>query len=297
MFGFLNLIKPAGMTSRDCVNRVLKRVRPVKVGHCGTLDPLATGVLVIGLGPATRLIRFVQDLPKHYVGTFQLGVESDSEDTESELRPVPGAKPIQADQLRAVLPEFVGRIQQLPPRFSALKVNGRRAYELARKGKQVELEPRPIEVHRLELVELDYPQLTLNIECGSGTYVRSLGRDIGRRLDSGAVMTDLQRTAVGPFRVQSGVTMEEAESRPIEELLLPAQSGLDSLPQIEIDQLACDGFQVGTPAPVDSAFCQRLGDNLGAALDPAGRLIAIVRRQGQTHISPKINFAGYWSQQ
>ncbi len=175
MFGILNLDKPPGLTSRDAVNGVQRLAYPNKVGHAGTLDPLATGVLVVCLGKATRLIEFVQQQPKHYLAEFDLGLTSDTEDIEGDVRQMDDAAPVSYEDIRNALPRFVGQIMQRPPAYSALKIKGRRAYKLARRGETVELAPRPINVYSLKLVHFHYPRVTLDIVCGSGTYVRSLG--------------------------------------------------------------------------------------------------------------------------
>ena len=154
MIGFINLNKLPGQSSRDAVNAVQKLVRPAKIGHCGTLDPLATGVLVVCVGPATRLTNLVQEASKTYVGSFRLGVSSETEDIEGRLEPLADAPLITAAQIEAVLPKFAGEIQQMPPKFSALKVDGKRAYDLARQGKEVKLQPRLIQVYSLSLIHI-----------------------------------------------------------------------------------------------------------------------------------------------
>ena len=204
--GFLNLNKLAGCTSRDTVDVVQKLARPAKVGHAGTLDPLATGVLVVAVGAATRLIEHVQSHSKSYVATFLLGRSSPSEDIECEVTVEPDPRRPTLAELRDVLPRFLGTIWQTPPAFSALKVDGKRAYDLARRGKTVALDARPIEIHDLAILEYDYPMLKLRIECGSGTYVRSLGRDLAAAVGTASVMSELVRTAVGPFRLEDSIS-------------------------------------------------------------------------------------------
>ena len=190
MHGFLCINKSPGATSRDAVNAIQRLVRPSKVGHAGTLDPLATGVLVIAVGHATRLIRFVQQMPKTYIGTFELGKTSDTEDITGEVVSHDIEPPPTIDAIQQAISPLLGNIMQRPPAYSALKVDGKRAYSLAREGKHVKLEPRPIVVHEIELIRYEFPILELRIVCGSGTYVRSLGRDLGESLGCGAVMTD-----------------------------------------------------------------------------------------------------------
>jgi tRNA pseudouridine55 synthase len=207
MIGLLNINKPTGKTSRDVVNHVQRLVRPAKVGHAGTLDPLATGVLVVCVGPATRLIQYVQQMPKRYRATFLLGCRSDSDDTELEVTPV-DAPAATRSAIETALPNFVGTIQQRPPAFSAIKVKGKRAYDLARNGEQIQLEARPITIHGIDIVSYDYPELVLDIRCGSGTYIRSIGRDLAEQLGTAAVMSALERTEIGRFRATDAATLD-----------------------------------------------------------------------------------------
>jgi tRNA pseudouridine55 synthase len=302
MFGFLVLNKPAGISSRTALDRIERLVRPHKFGHAGTLDPLATGVLVAAIGPATRLIQYVQASPKFYHGQFRLGVESPSEDIESELTPVAGAAEVTESQLARVLPQFIGTIQQMPPAFSALRVNGQRAYRLARKGREVPLQPRPIEIHRLEMTRFEYPDFDLAIECGSGTYVRSLGRDLGRAVGSGAVMTGLQRTAIGPFDLASAIDPEQETQESVQAKLIPAAFALNQLETVVVsaDQIA--GFRNAvpidiSPAPAsDEVASDEVASDEVAAVDSAGRLIAVLRKKPFGLFAPSLNFSHYWAE-
>ncbi|MDX1944542.1 MAG: tRNA pseudouridine(55) synthase TruB [Pirellulaceae bacterium] len=287
MFGLLNVAKPAGLTSRDVVNRVQRLVRPHKVGHAGTLDPLATGVLVIGIGPATRLVEYVQRMPKTYVGTFLLGRSSDTEDITGEVVELPAAPVITRDEVLAILPRFLGTIQQLPPAFSALKVAGQRAYTLARRGETVELAARPVEVHALELLDSDYPELRLLVCCGSGTYVRSLGRDIARALGTEAVMAALQRQAIGGFMLADAVLYDHLSAERIRDQLLPPVLALADLPQVAVTaeerrrigygQLLANRWNVAGPEVV--------------ALDDTGNLLAILTPAEGIQLRPTKGFA------
>jgi tRNA pseudouridine55 synthase len=234
MFGLLNLNKPAGVTSRDVVNRVQRFVRPAKVGHAGTLDPLATGVLVVAIGPATRLVEYVQRMPKTYRGTFLLGRTSDTEDVEGVIRELPDPPRPTSDEVRAAMNRLVGTIDQVPPAYSALKIEGQRAYDLARRGQTVELAARPVEIHSLDLVSYCYPELTLLIRCGSGTYVRSLGRDLARSLGTDAVMSALRREAIGPFGIDSSLECEPLTAATIQSHLLSPLLAVGDLPRIDV---------------------------------------------------------------
>ena len=195
MFGLLNIDKPAGVTSLVFLKQLRRLVRPQKVGPSGMLDPLATGVLVVCVGPATKLIEYVQRMPKRYVGEFLLGRRSATEDVEGEVELLSDPPIPTRDDIESILPNFLGKIQQRPPQHSAVKIAGQRAYTLARAGKQVEVRPRDVEIHSLRLLHFDYPSLKMEVACGSGTYIRSLGRDIAESLGTAAVMQNLQRTA------------------------------------------------------------------------------------------------------
>jgi tRNA pseudouridine55 synthase len=286
--GLLNLNKPAGFTSRQCVSRIARLVRPAKVGHAGTLDPLATGVLVICVGDATRLIQYVQRQPKSYTATFLLGRTSDTEDIEGQVLELDRPPiPSRAEIVAASQP-LRGTIRQRPPAFSALRVQGRRAYKLARMGVPVELAPRTIDVYELEIVAYQYPELTLRIRCGSGTYVRSLGRDLAASLGTGAVMSELTRTAIGDFRLENASPESELGSlEDLRRLLQPPLAAVAVLPRVRLsdDQLAAvrQGQlirQVGAiEAPTLQAPAREFPETHPvelAALTPDGHLAAIL---------------------
>lgn len=237
--GFLSLDKPPGWSSRDAVNRVQRIVRPNKVGHAGTLDPLATGVLVVAVGPATRLIDEVQAQSKTYRALFRFGVESVSEDTESPLVVRDDLPMPTREEVEAALPRFLGRQLQRPPAYSALKIEGERAYALARRGEQVDLAPREIVVEELSIEAYDPPDLTLRIVCGSGTYVRSLGRDIALALGSVATMIELRRLAVGPFRAEESVSPEALDADSLAAALRSPAFGLPDVPVLQANDEEC----------------------------------------------------------
>ncbi|MCH8044132.1 MAG: tRNA pseudouridine(55) synthase TruB [Planctomycetes bacterium] len=287
-FGLLNIHKPPGMTSRRVVDRVVRLVgKKTKVGHAGTLDPLATGVLVVCLGRATRLIEYVQRMPKRYTGTFLLGRTSTTEDVEGEVTELVNPPLPTRESIEQAAQQLVGQIQQRPPAFSALKIDGRRAYDLARRGETPDLKPRTITVHSIELLSYEYPQFVLDIRCGSGTYVRSLGRDLAESLGTGAVMSALERTAIGGFRLtcsdrgwqgqascpwHPAVDLDELTADNLSEHLHPALIAVESLPSVTLtaDQYAriANGQTIGLTDPPDA-------DEI-AALDSVGRLAAIL---------------------
>jgi len=287
MFGLLNVDKPAGVTSRDVVNHVQRLIRPVKVGHAGTLDPLATGVLVICVGPATRLVPFIQQQHKVYRATFLLGVTSNTDDVEGDVQPIDGARHVTRQDIASLIPKYTGVIQQVPPQFSAVKVKGRRAYQQARRGREVRLEPRPVEIHRLELLEVDERSLSLEIECGSGTYIRSLGRDLGADLGSGAVMSALRRTRIGPFVVENAVGLDAIQKSTFTEMLLPAKLALHGIPDYVAS--AADVALLSSGRTVETTGQDYADGVQVAVVDAQGELVCVAESQGH-RLAPRTVF-------
>ncbi len=286
MFGLLNIDKPPHVTSRDVVNRVQRLLRGVKAGHAGTLDPLATGVLVVALGPATRLVEYVQRMPKTYVGTFLLGRASDTEDIEGNVVELDHPPQPTRQEIEAALPAFLGTIQQQPPAFSALKVQGRRAYDLARRGEPVELQSRPIDIHRLTVVRYEYPALELEVNCGSGTYIRSLGRDIAQSFGTAAVMSALVRTAIGEFRIAEAIALDQLTSATIAGHLLPPRLAVGCLPSVQLTDE--EARRVVNGLPVRNRWKLDAGEM--TALDDQERLVAILVPRGPDELGPVRNF-------
>ncbi len=241
--GWVVLDKPVGMTSTHAV-AVIKRLFAAKrAGHAGTLDPLASGSLPIALGEATKTVPFVVDSRKTYSFTIRWGEERDTDDAEGRVVNTSEKRP-DADAIREQLPRFTGTIEQVPPRFSAIKIAGERAYDLARDGEQVELAPRAIEVHSLELVEMPDPDhAILAAECGKGTYVRALARDLGRVLGVFGHVSALRRNRVGPFSESDMIQLEPLESLchraaagegHLADALLPIETALDDIPALAV---------------------------------------------------------------
>ena len=229
----IGIDKPLGWTSFDAVNRLrgaLKRrlgVKKIKVGHAGTLDPLATGVLIICTGRATRRIDLLQQGRKEYVATMRLGATTPSFDLEKEIDATYPYEHVTREMILATLPQFTGKIMQVPPVFSAVKIDGKRAYLHARKGNDVELAAKHLEIDEFELLDFDGRDMTLRIVCSKGTYIRALARDLGQALDSGAHLIALRRTAVGPIREQQCLSIDEA-LREIAECELTGESAPSS---------------------------------------------------------------------
>ena len=291
MFGILNVNKPAGWTSRDVVNRVQRLVRPAKAGHAGTLDPLATGVLVVCVGPATRLISYVQQMPKTYEATFLLGRTSPSDDVETEITELADAADPTLAEIEACLPQFLGTIQQRPPAYSALKIKGQRAYKLAREGKEVELKSRPVEIYELAITGYAYPELKLTMRCGSGTYVRSLGRDLAESLGTGAVMSALERTAIGDFRVGDAVNIEPLDGALLETHLVPPLVAVAHLPRIELSDPQWNELRHGRLIAVEeTSVTPKSLDEIFVAVSSAGDLVALVREKHKGQLGAVNNF-------
>jgi tRNA pseudouridine55 synthase len=248
--GWVALDKPIGMTSTHAVSVVKRLFKARRAGHAGTLDPLASGVLPIALGEATKTVPFVMDGRKRYRFTVRWGEERDTDDAEGRVIATSAERPAVA-AIRDLLPGFTGTIAQVPPRYSAIKIDGERAYDLAREGEIVELEPRPVEIHRLELVEnagsADPDRAVFEAECGKGTYVRALARDMGRLLGCFGHVIALRRTLVGPFDETGAVTVEALQELaqahdPAPAVgasgsaLLPVAAGLAALPSLAVSQ-------------------------------------------------------------
>src|SRR4051794_1805562 len=245
MNGLLVIDKPGGMTSRDVVNRVQRWFpRKTKIGHTGTLDPLATGVLVVCVGAATRLADYVQAMGKTYRSRFRLGATSTTDDADGTVTPNPAAAVPTREAIDAALQSFLGCVEQVPPAFSALKVDGRRAYSVARAGQDVELAARVVRIDAIRVLAYDWPFLDVEIDCGKGTYIRSIARDLGAGLGVGGMVETLRRTRVGPFTAEQGsgvaATPEEAQAR-----LLPMAAAVAGMDQVRLDAETVKRFRCG----------------------------------------------------
>ena len=240
--GWLILDKPQGLTSNQALGRLKRLYNPKKVGHAGTLDPLATGVLPIAFGEATKTVAHVVDCEKTYDFTIRWGVETDSDDAEGQPVRTSDERPSR-EAIEAALPAFIGDIMQVPPCYSAIKVDGERAYDLARDGDTVELTARPVSVYELDIEESISPELTrLICACGKGTYVRSIARDLGRALGCYGHIAALRRTSVGPFDEENAISLEKLEQfsnsadgySALMGAILPVETALDGIPALAI---------------------------------------------------------------
>lgn len=284
--GLLNLHKPVGLTSRQVVDQVDRLVRPAKAGHAGTLDPLASGVLIVCVGAATRLIDYVQRMPKRYVGTFLLGRRSPTEDVEGEVELLDNPPQPTREEIEQAARQFSGEILQRPPVFSALKVSGRRAYDLARAGREVMLAPRPVVIHQLQIREYSYPELVLEIECGSGTYIRSLGRDLAEALGTAAVMSALVRTAIGNFTLENACRPDELSRDNLDRHMLPMAHAVAQLPSLVVNPDEARRLKNGLA--IERAEAQTSAE--WAAFDRDCALLAILTPRGPGWLGPLRNF-------
>jgi tRNA pseudouridine55 synthase len=276
--GLLLVDKPPKVTSHDVVDSVRRSLATKKVGHAGTLDPMATGLLLIGVGRATRLLRFLGELPKTYEGTLRLGVETDTLDADGAV--VRGS-PVDAtpERLRDAMHALVGESLQRPPAYSAVKVGGRKLYEAARAGETLEAEPRSIQVDAFDLLSFEPPDATFRVICSGGTYVRVLAADVGNALSCGAHLTSLRRTAIGPYLVADAVT-PDAVREP-----LPIEAAVAHLPRLDLgaDEAAAasHGKPLG-PAGVAGPY---------GVFGPDGRLIGVYQDDGP-RARPQVILAG-----
>lgn len=267
MNGLLVIDKPGGMTSRDVVNHVQRWFpRKTKIGHTGTLDPLATGVLVVCIGAATRLADYVQVMGKAYASRFRLGATSTTDDADGTVTETPDAVPPTREQIETALASFVGVVEQVPPAFSALKVSGERAHSLARSGQDVRLAARPVRIDAIRVSGYEWPWLDVEVECGKGTYIRSIARDLGQKLGVGGLVQTLRRTRVGPFTVEQGVGLDVD---PATVKVEPMTAALAGMPQVSIDREAELRFRRGQAVSGESTAGEV------AVLDEAGALIGI----------------------
>lgn len=287
--GWVLLDKPVGMTSTQAVGAVKWLFAAKKAGHAGTLDPLASGCLPIALGEATKTVPFVMDGRKVYRFTVRWGVQTDTDDSEGQPVETSDVRPGREDIL-AALPAFRGEIEQVPPAFSALKINGERAYDLARDGIEVELAARPVVIHRLELVEQpDTDHAVFEAECGKGTYVRSIARDLGRALGSRGHIAALRRASVGTFPEEQLVPLaalremsEAMDDAPPMQALRPVEIGLDSLPSLRVSPAEASRLAHGQPIILRGRDAPVLEGPV--AITAGGRLVALGEAEaGEIH--------------
>lgn len=212
LYGFLNIYKEKAVTSFDVIRELRKKFNIKKIGHTGTLDPLAEGVLIVAVGEATKLIEFMMKDEKDYSARIILGKKSDTYDAEGEIEEVSNQQP-SFDEVQEVVEGFIGEIEQIPPKYSALKIKGKKAYQMARNGEEFEMNSRKVLINNIAIISYKYPELEFDVSCGSGTYIRSLANDIGEELGTGAYLNYLKRTKVGNFIVKDSIKLDEVTEK------------------------------------------------------------------------------------
>ncbi|MDX2176823.1 MAG: tRNA pseudouridine(55) synthase TruB [Candidatus Sumerlaeia bacterium] len=288
--GIFLVDKPAGMTSHDVVDELRQLCRTRRVGHAGTLDPIADGLLILMAGEATKLSEYLQSTDKQYEGAMRLGFVSDTYDSDGNVQPGPGGRIPSLEALQEIADDLTGTVKQVPPPFSAKKVAGKKLYEYARAGKLVEVEAREVEVHDFELMEMEGDTLEFGVECSSGTYVRGLVHELGQRAGCGAVLTALRRTVVGPFDVENAHTLHDlrAHADNLEALhncIIPMRDALPQFPAGFLTPGAEHWLRHGQAVPLQLVevaagerlqrgglvvLCRVMGDAVALArLDPA----------------------------
>ena len=239
--GMINVYKEKGFTSHDVVAKLRGICKQKKIGHTGTLDPDAVGVLPVCLGCATRLCDMLTDKDKEYVAVLRLGITTDTQDATGKVLAEKEVS-VSEEEVRAVIASFEGEQLQIPPMYSALKVNGKKLYELAREGKEIERKARPIVVHEIEILSENMPEFTIRVKCSKGTYIRTICHDIGQKLSCGGVMVNLKRTQVGNFGIEDAYTLSQKEDMAKEgklcEILLPVEKVFEKLPEIRVKETA-----------------------------------------------------------
>ena len=283
--GWLVVDKPAGLTSTAVVNKVRWAFDAQKAGHAGTLDPEATGILAIALGEATKTVPYITDATKAYRFTIRLGAATNTDDAEGKVIATSDTRPSDAE-ITAALPAFTGDIMQVPPQFSAVKIDGERAYKRARDGEEMEIAARPLLVESLEMIErVDADTVVLEMVCGKGGYVRSIARDLGDTLGCKGHVLSLRRVWSGPFELEDAVTLaqveERAKSPELDEMLLPLEAGLTDLPELRCTEAAAAKLRNGNPGMVITSDVE-YGDEAWASLN--GQAIAVgIYRAGELH--------------
>lgn len=292
--GFLNLLKPPGMTSHDVVSLVRARLATARVGHLGTLDPAAAGVLPVSIGRATRLFRFAAGSHKAYRAEVAFGITTNTLDAEGEVVEANDAGGLTEAHLRGLLPQFLGEIEQVPPAFSAAQVGGRRLHELARRGEQREGRPKRVRIEKLELVKFapgPRARALIDVVCGAGTYVRVLASELGRKANCGAYLAFLVRTRVGRFELSHSLTLEQfeesCESGDGRGVILPLDWPLADLPTVELDARGARAFAQGTSVHAAGAPAWPV-----KAYGPGGRFLGLGEVVPEGQMRPRVVLVG-----
>ena len=282
--GLLFIDKPAGPTSHDIVNRIRQLSGIRRIGHTGTLDPLASGLLIICVGRATRLSEYLADLPKSYLTIIRLGQETDTYDAEGEII---REHPVQVTekQLFEALDQFHGRINQLPPMFSAVKHEGQPLYKYARQGRSVPRSPRTVTIHKIEIENWESPNLELSIDCSSGTFIRSLAHDLGNALQCGGHVASLRRMAIGAHTIDQAVSPDELTNENWTSFLKPAETSVSHLPKVHLSTQDAANIMHGLQVPIHDDHLQ---GSLVQAYDSDGQFIGVLESEDSNWHGKKV---------
>lgn len=277
--GWLLIDKPSGMTSREVINAIERKWRGVKFGHAGTLDPLASGLLLVAVGPATRLVEHSHRLGKSYEATIRLGATSSTDDADGEVTVDLTAEPVSQETIRAALDRMEGpEVLQTPPVFSAIHTDGKRAYELARAGREVTLTARPVRIDRIAVTSYEWPFLKVVVDCSAGTYIRSIARDLGQVLGVGGLIETLRRTTIGPFQVEASQTLDNLlHSCDLEAITQHAAEVLPGWPRVQLSAVDLTEICHGRAVKASEIFQEVAAETEVAMIDPEGGLAGLAR--------------------
>jgi tRNA pseudouridine55 synthase len=295
--GILLLDKPLGVSSNGALQKVKYLFFAAKAGHTGSLDPLATGVLPICLGEATKFTQFLLDADKHYRATFRFGIATASGDADGEILSENGAEDLTAKQVEAVLTEFRGDISQVPSMFSALKHQGQPLYKLAREGIEIEREARPVTIYSLEMTDFrpgEFPEADVEIHCSKGTYIRTLAEDIGAQLGCGAYVSRLHRNAAGPFDEADTITVaeletlrEEHQAEALDYLLKPMDAGIKHLMEVELSEDTAFYFRQGQPVMAPQVYRDSEEGDIVRVFEANGPFLGVAEVTDDGRVAPK----------
>ncbi|RJR38395.1 MAG: tRNA pseudouridine(55) synthase TruB [Desulfobacteraceae bacterium] len=280
--GIVLIDKEKGESSFNVVRDVRRILKEKKVGHAGTLDPFATGLLVILLGQGTKLFPYLTSMDKEYEAVLRLGIETDTLDETGRIVRAEKVPPLDAEFVRGEAKELIGEIEQIPPAFSAVRCGGKRAYELARKGVLPALEKRVVRIHRLEITSIDLPDVTMTVRCSKGTYIRSLGSELGRRLGPGGHLKSLRRISIGPFTVSHAIHRNDSGlAEKLGDRIIPLTDALPHMREVEVSRGTGEMIEKGFPANRwEGEILSRLPDSVAGPvkLVREGKLLAILKR-------------------
>jgi tRNA pseudouridine55 synthase len=296
MDGILNINKPTGMTSHDVVAKVRKLLNQKRVGHAGTLDPAASGVLPICIGQATRVAEYLSESGKAYQARIVFGTVTDTYDSEGTILRTTGTHDLAFAKIETILPTLLGEQMQIPPRYSAIKLQGQPAYKRARAGEDVTMEARPVNIYRLEIIDWQSPTLTLAIECSKGTYIRSLAFDLGEQSGYGAYLGALVRTRSGPFTLSESITLEQLAEAvepetpgvgvilAVARLLHPADQAIEQYPALFLDEPTSERVRHGNAFQIDGQVDPIYEQSLARVYDNDGHFLAIAEWDAQQYV-------------